>query len=269
MELIILSEVFILMKTLNGLFYSSYHSLIRNRFKISDKNLDIVLSLANEYQTADLLRKCVEVINQRVESLSEVSIYIPPSRIVTYLRWIEKFNIDDAKACVVKSASYLEGKKLQKEPGYKDIGYELKLEISYARAELLESLFVVTVEEIMEKIQQLKIPVSMHYLPIWRKNITKIIRNEVQLKGVDRITPILYREKKTKEQLPGIFASMYICDKLKLTRTYEVCLTSLKLSKIKRADFEKGWSSYFADISYAKERESGKLHALHFCDCSY
>ncbi|XP_021339746.1 uncharacterized protein LOC110440962, partial [Mizuhopecten yessoensis] len=117
--------------------------------QVTNKNLDIVLSLANEYQTADLLRKCVEVINQRVESLSEVSIYIPPSRIVTYLRWIEKFNIDDAKACVVKSASYLEGKKLQKEPGYKDIGYELKLEISYARAELLESLFVVTVEEIM------------------------------------------------------------------------------------------------------------------------
>ncbi|XP_021343521.1 uncharacterized protein LOC110443566 [Mizuhopecten yessoensis] len=75
--------------------------------KVTDENLDTILPLADEYRTENLITECVEVIRQRVESVSEADVYIPPSRIVTYLLWIDQYNIHMGKECVVRLASYL------------------------------------------------------------------------------------------------------------------------------------------------------------------
>ncbi|XP_021354347.1 uncharacterized protein LOC110450891 isoform X2 [Mizuhopecten yessoensis] len=114
---------------------------------VTDKTLDTVLPLADEYRSEKMITEFVEVIRQRMESVSEVDIYIPPSRIVTYLLWIEKYNLQTVKEVVVKLASCLSGEVLEAEPGYENIGLTLQKEIFTTRAKLLASLFVSNVTE--------------------------------------------------------------------------------------------------------------------------
>ncbi|XP_021343465.1 BTB and MATH domain-containing protein 38-like [Mizuhopecten yessoensis] len=120
--------------------------------KVTDETLDTVLPLADEYRTEKLITECVEVIRQRVESVSEADVYIPPSRIVTYLLWIEKYNFQTLKELVVKLASCLNNKVLEAEPGYKNISLTHQMEISTTRANLLSSLFVRNVTEAKGKL---------------------------------------------------------------------------------------------------------------------
>ncbi|XP_033726431.1 uncharacterized protein LOC117316064 [Pecten maximus] len=235
--------------------------------RVTDKTLDIVLPLADEYQADGLIRECVKVIQQSVDSLSEDDIYIPPFRIVAYLRCVEKFLLEDAKPHVVRLASYFEGKELLAEPEYKEVGYELQLEVSNARAELLGSLFVLTVDEITDRIQQFKIPVSHHYLLAWKKHMINILRKEVTIREEDKRLLFSHRREMTTSQLPVIFASMCICDKFKFFQTYDLCLKSLKILKIKKTDFERRWANHFAAEGFAKERDSVKRHSLRMCNC--
>ncbi|XP_021354341.1 uncharacterized protein LOC110450887 isoform X6 [Mizuhopecten yessoensis] len=115
--------------------------------KVTDETLDTVFPLADEYRTETLITECVEVIRQRVESVYEVDIYIPPSRIVTYLLWIDKYNIHSLREALVELTSYLKIEEVENEPVYENIGLQLKLEMSNARAKLLESLFVSNITE--------------------------------------------------------------------------------------------------------------------------
>ncbi|XP_021354426.1 uncharacterized protein LOC110450938 [Mizuhopecten yessoensis] len=143
--------------------------------KITDKNLDTVLPLADEYRTENLITECVEVIRNHVESVSKVDIYIPPSRVFTYLRWIDRYNLHTGKECVVRLASYLKTEELEADADYENVSPGLQLDVSNARAKLLESLFVFSVTEAEKKMNQFKIPLSIHYMDEWKNNVIEIV----------------------------------------------------------------------------------------------
>ncbi|OWF45154.1 hypothetical protein KP79_PYT01600 [Mizuhopecten yessoensis] len=137
--------------------------------------LATVLPLADEYQTENLLKECEEVLRKHVGSVSERDIYIPPSQVVTYLRWIEQYNLNKVEKCVVRLASFLKTVEVQAVPDYINVSKRLQLDVSNARATLLDGLMVFNVTEAARKIKEFQIPLSTCYMTEWKRNVEEIV----------------------------------------------------------------------------------------------
>ncbi|XP_021343506.1 uncharacterized protein LOC110443553 [Mizuhopecten yessoensis] len=245
-------------------------------FHLPDETLDTVLPLADEYRTEKLITECVEVIRQRVESVSEADIYIPPSRVVTYLRWIDQYNLHTGKEYVVRLASYLKTEDLEDEPGYENIALQLKLEISNARAKLLASLFVSKVTEAKERIYEFKIPHSSCYLAEWKQNVAKLVEDALASPISEKSTwpkTTAYRNSRKsyysgKSQISldilVSLACLDICDRFKFSESYIETLKRIKSLRIGKADFKLIWSTYYStDVMNA----SMERYSLEMCEC--
>ncbi|OWF50028.1 hypothetical protein KP79_PYT23517 [Mizuhopecten yessoensis] len=249
--------------------------------KVTDETLDTVLPLADEYRTEKLITDCVKVIRQRVESVSEVDIYIPPSRIVTYLHWIEKYNLHTVKEVVVKLASCLSGEVLEAEPGYENIGLTHQKEIFTTRAKLLASLFVSNVTEAKEKIYQLKIPHSSYYLAEWRQNVAKLVKDALVLKisenskwpntaayrKMRKLSMYGYEEGIISKVILDSFTCLDICARFKYLESYANAIQRIKSLKIGKADFKWIWSNYYS-IGIRNTNATMERLLLDICNCN-
>ncbi|XP_021343519.1 uncharacterized protein LOC110443564 [Mizuhopecten yessoensis] len=143
--------------------------------QVTVATLETVLPLADEYQTDNLLKECEEVIRKHVGSVSERDIYIPPSQVVTYLLWIEQYNMHTAEKCVVRLASFLKTEEVEAVPNYINVSKSLQLDVSNARAKLFESLMVFNVTEAARKMNEFQIPLSTRYMAEWKRNVAEIV----------------------------------------------------------------------------------------------
>ncbi|OWF50027.1 uncharacterized protein LOC110450888 isoform X2 [Mizuhopecten yessoensis] len=256
--------------------------------KVTDKKLDTVLPLADEYRTENLITECVEVIRKHVESVFEADIYIPPSRVVTYLRWIEQYNLHTGKECVVRLASYLESEELQAVADYENVSLRLQLEVSNARAKLLESLFVCSVTEAEKKMYQFKIPHSSQYMAEWKNNLGEIVemfltstpsqKIAANLSGL-RLCPTnsapfsllsVSADSNMKPLIsPSIvaaFACISICDRFKFSESYAKSITRLTSLNISKSEVKQLWAAHYSTDS-DKVRDGIERHVLQMCKC--
>ncbi|OWF50023.1 hypothetical protein KP79_PYT23522 [Mizuhopecten yessoensis] len=248
--------------------------------KVTDETLDTVFPLADEYRTETLITECVEVIRQRVESVYEVDIYIPPSRIVTYLLWIDKYNIHSLREALVELTSYLKIEEVENEPVYENIGLQLKLEMSNARAKLLESLFVSNITEAKERLYELKIPHSSYYLVEWKQHVAKLVKDVLASPVSENSTwpktsaykkwkgsSFMRAEPKISTEIVYSFACLDICDRLKYLESYAKVTMKIKSLEIGKADFKFIWSNYYStDIS--NTNATMERLSLDICKCN-
>ncbi|XP_021343507.1 uncharacterized protein LOC110443555 [Mizuhopecten yessoensis] len=250
----------------------------KNHRRTANETIDTVLPLADEYQTENLITECVDVIRQRVESVYEVDIYIPPSRIVTYLLWIDKYNLHTLRKALVELTSYMNIEEVENEPVYENFGLQLKLEMSNARAKLFASLLVSNVTEAKERIYRFKIPHSSYYLTEWRQHVAKLVKARLELPTSDYISwPETTAYKKTRgytiiepeinEEIFDSFVCLDICDRLKILESYAKAIERIKSLGIGKAHFKLIWSTYYlTDINNASA--SMERLSLEMCKCN-
>ncbi|XP_021343497.1 uncharacterized protein LOC110443549 isoform X2 [Mizuhopecten yessoensis] len=273
--------------------------------KVTDTNLDTVIPLADEYRTENLITECVDVIRQRVESVSEADIYIPPFRVVTYLRWIDRYNLHTGKESVVRLASYLKTEELKAVADYENVSLRLQLEVSNARAKLLENLFVFSVTEAEKKMYQFKIPMSSHYMAGWKDNLAELVkafltssttsqkptsgfhqtittprRSTLQTRTSVHFgatnTPLIddlswEANNNIKPQIsPSIvaaFACISICDRFKFSKSYAKSISRLLSLGISKSEFKNLWAAHYLTDS-DKVRDGMERHVLQMCKCT-
>ncbi|XP_021343489.1 uncharacterized protein LOC110443544 [Mizuhopecten yessoensis] len=249
--------------------------------KVTNATLETVLPLADEYRTGNLLKECEEVIRKHVGSVSELDIYIPPSQVVTYLRWIEHYNLHTVEECVVRLGSFLKTEELDTVPDYKKVNQRLQLDVSNARAKLLGSLFVIDLLEAERKMKELQIPLSSLYMAEWKQIIADHVEVFLSLSttspepsfqrfwasspssgfkvsiGKSRTTRIIPSDAAT-------FACISLCDKFKLSPTYTKSISKLKSLDLNPGRFEELWSSFY-QITTENERADMERHLLAMC----
>lgn len=256
--------------------------------KVTDKTVDTVLPLADEYQTESLLSECMAAICDNVKTVYKTNTYIPPSRLVTYLYWIDKYKLDAIKDDVVRLAAALKSEELQAVPDYDKVGLPLQLEVSNVRATHLASLFVSNPVDAEKKIILGKgVPLHMDYFPEWKQITLQIVENKLnqfENKPIQFDRPVKthafgsvhyaprglswsqpsFETEKEKEITAEFFACMSVSHTFGFSGLYVKCVRLLSTQKISKENFKTDWINHYGtdfDQSILQQ------HLLKMCTC--
>ncbi|XP_033739413.1 uncharacterized protein LOC117326798 [Pecten maximus] len=273
--------------------------------KVTDENLDTVLPLADEYQTENLLLECIEVIRERVESVYKTDTYIPPSRIVTYVRWVEQFKLNAIRECVVKLAAVIENEDLENAPDYYTVGTLIQLEVAKTRSKLLKDLFVSTPTDAERKISRLQVPRHDKYMSEWKQNVSNLLQYAVdhigdlkpQLSNFSATPPVLTKnqtrsagfgklrpvgivlnppqsvvpsfsfEDPISQNMSDLFACISVSDRIDLHDIYNKCIEKLNVENISKGNFQKQWSKHYTGNKIELSNMGRHVLSMYKCTC--
>ncbi|XP_021343479.1 uncharacterized protein LOC110443537 [Mizuhopecten yessoensis] len=209
--------------------------------------------------------------------------YIPPSKVVTYLRWVEQYNLHKVENCVVRLGSFLKTEQLEDVADYKNVSLRLQLDVSNARAKLFESLMVFDLLEAESKVKVLQIPRASCYMTEWKRIIAARVEVFLSLSTTSPEPEPSFRrfwasssstghivslgKSRTTRIMPPVaatFACISLCDRLNLSTTYTKSILKLKSLDINPERFVELWSSFYR-IRTANEHAGMERHLLEMC----
>ncbi|XP_069110710.1 uncharacterized protein [Argopecten irradians] len=236
--------------------------------KVTDETVDTVLPLADEYQTESLLTECMAAIRDNVKTVYKTNTYIPPSRLVTYLYWINKYKLDAIKDDVVRLAAALKSEELQAVPGYDKAGLPLQLEVSNVRATLLASLFVSNLVA-AEKQMGEGVPLHKNYFPEWKKTTSQIVKRtlinqRICFKSTHSNTSRVRKETEEEQPTAQFLACISVSYAFGFSELYSKCIDMLRTREININKFETQWLDHYGECC---DKTVLKQHLLDMCTC--
>ncbi|XP_069106619.1 uncharacterized protein [Argopecten irradians] len=210
--------------------------------KVSVETLDIVLPLADEYQTESLLSECFHVIRRHIESVFTTNSDISADQIVKYLHFIEQYepDNDDIKTDIVSIAACEKMEKLEAVEEFDDIGEALQLEIAKKSSKLLEVLFMSRLSDIEQKIHRKKPFGNVHHVNAYflrkRKDSVQLLLEQT-LNHIKDFEKSVSSYNVSSTPMGELLLCLSVSDTLEISTIYNKCITKLSSIKITNDQF--------------------------------
>ena len=102
----------------------------------TEKNVEVILRLADEYQVQRLVEKCEEFLTKDIESATYTS--VEPEKVVRYLYWSDKFGLEGLQKATYEAAARIESDLLENVREFWELPSVTTTSVFIRRLKLLE-----------------------------------------------------------------------------------------------------------------------------------